>query len=294
MSRAERFRELLALGTVVAPGVFDGLTARLAEAAGFDVLYLTGAGISYSLLGSPDLGLASYGEVLDRLEHVTEASNLPVVADADTGYGGVLNVRRTVRAFERAGAAAIQIEDQAWPKRCGHLVGKEIVAFQESVARVRAAVDARDEMLVIARTDALSVGGMEAALERARAFREVGADIVFVESPRSREQLGLIRRELTGPLVANMVEGGRTPLLSREELATLGYDLILFPNSITRLIARVALDGYQELRRSGSSERLLENMLMFSELNEILGLDELTAVESSYAPVGAASEETDR
>lgn len=291
MSQARRLRGLLEGGTVIAPGVFDGLTAKLAQHAGFEAVYLTGAGISYSLLGSPDLGLVSYGEVLDRLAHVTEVTTLPVVADADTGYGGVLNVQRTVRAFERVGAAAIQLEDQVWPKRCGHLAGKELLSEDESIAKIRAAVDARDDMLVIARTDSLAVLGVETALKRARAFRDAGADMIFVESPNSRDELELFRRELDGPLLANMVEGGRTPLLSAQVLRDMGYDLVIFPNTVTRLIARAVLDGFQELRRARTSEGLLDRMLMFRELNGLLGLDEAAAIEASYAaPHGAVED----
>lgn len=275
-------RDLLARETVLAPGVYDALTARLAEIAGFEVVYLTGAGVSYTQLGKPDLGLVSFTEMLERLGAIASATRAAVIADGDTGYGGVLNVHRTVQAYEAAGAAAIQLEDQVFPKRCGHLSGKEILPLEEAVAKVRAAVATRREMLVIARTDALTVCGIEEAVRRARAYRQVGADLIFVESPRTVDDLRYIRSHVEGPLVANLVEGGRTPLLSVQELAQLGYQLVIFPNTVTRVVARTALEVYKELKATGSSARLLGRMLTFRELNDMLGLSQLEALEARF------------
>lgn len=284
-SRSRRLRDLLSGPTpVVAPGAYDALTARLVERAGFPAVYVTGAGISYSTLAQPDLGLVSFAEMLERVSQVARAVGVPVVADADTGYGGPLNVIRTVQAYEAAGVSAIQIEDQAWPKRCGHLARKALIPADEMVAKVEAACWARrdPETLVIARTDARSVDGLDAAIERSRRYARAGAEVVFVESPESAEELARIAREVPAPVMANMVEGGRTPLLDAATLGRLGYRLVIFPNLLTRVMVRAALDALAVLGREGSSASLLDRLMPFPELNAFLGLHELNDVADRF------------
>jgi 2-methylisocitrate lyase-like PEP mutase family enzyme len=285
--RSRRLRELLAGGPiVVAPGAYDGLTARLVERAGFPAVYATGAGISYSALGQPDLGLVSFGELLERVAEVARAVSIPVIADADTGYGGPLNVIRTVQAYERAGASAVQIEDQAFPKRCGHLARKSLIPAEEMAAKIEAACWARTDpdTLIVARTDARQEEGLEAALERARRYAQAGADVCFVEAPGSREELAQIPGALPVPCLANMVEGGRTPLTPAAELERWGYRLVIFPNMATRVMVRAALEALAVLRREGDSSSLGDRMLPFPELNALLGLDALTDLADRFTP----------
>jgi len=262
-------------GIIVAPGVYDALTASLAASAGFEALYLSGAGIAYTKLGQPDIGLVSLSEVADTLAHVCERVDAPVIVDADTGYGNALNVQRTVRLFERAGAAAIQIEDQTFPKRCGHLADKSVVPAREMAGKIRAAVDARasEDTIIIARTDAAAVEGFEAAVERAHRYREAGADVLFVEAPRTREQLGAIAKALGGsaPLMANMVEGGQTPILSGPELEAIGFRIVIFPGAIVRAVAHAAQDFFDILRRDGTTDAFRNRMFDFDALNRLVG-----------------------
>ena len=232
MSYAKKLRELLAGDElVIAPGAYDGLTARLVELAGFPVVYATGAGISNSQLGVADLGLTTMTKVLDQVRRMVGAVTVPVICDIDTGYGNAVNVFRTVREFERAGAAAVQIEDQVMPKKCGHFDGEQVVPFDEAVQKVRAAVEARgsSQLMIIARTDAIATDGLDEAVRRARAFHEAGADALFVEGPRSREELVEIGRSVPGVKVANMVEGGRTPLQTAADLRAMGFQLASTP-----------------------------------------------------------------
>ncbi|MDR7554331.1 MAG: oxaloacetate decarboxylase [Armatimonadota bacterium] len=275
MSTARTLRQRLAHGPiVVAPGAPDALTARIVERAGFEAVYFTGAGVAYTHLGAPDLGLVSLTEMTMRLAAVVEATRLPVIADADTGYGGALNVRRTVREFERAGAAAIQLEDQVFPKRCGHLDGKRVVPVEEMVGKIRAALDARrdPDTLLIARTDARAPLGLEAALERAHRYRDAGADVLFVEAPASRDELARIASSLPPPVVANMVEGGRTPLCAAHELEAMGYRLVIFPGAAVRAAAAAVVKVMDALKRHGTTAGVLDAMLSFGELNALLGL----------------------
>ncbi len=275
MSAARTLRQRLAHGPiVVAPGAPDALTARIVERAGFEAVYFTGAGVAYTHLGTPDLGLVSLTEMTMRLAAVVEATRLPVIADADTGYGGALNVRRTVREFERAGAAAIQLEDQVFPKRCGHLDGKRVVPVDEMVGKIRAALDARrdPDTLVVARTDARAPLGLEAALERAHRYRDAGADVLFVEAPASRDELARIASSLPPPVVANMVEGGRTPLCAAHELEAMGYRLVIFPGAAVRAAAAAVVKVMDALKRHGTTAGALDAMLSFDELNALLGL----------------------
>jgi 2-methylisocitrate lyase-like PEP mutase family enzyme len=263
---------------LVAPGAFNALFARLIEEAGFGAVYLSGAGVANALLGQPDLGLVTMSEMVMVAERICEVVDVPVIADADTGYGGVHNVARTVAAYERAGVAAIQIEDQQFPKRCGHFDGKEVVAVGEMVERVVAARQARstdDGIVIIARTDAAAIEGIDQAIARARAYGEAGADVLFVEAPSSRDELAKVADELGDrPLVANMVEYGKTPLLSAEDLGDLGFSLVLFPGSVTRTVTRAAQDTLDELQRTGTTSGRLDAMATFDEVNRVVGLAE--------------------
>ncbi len=281
-----RLRALLSADApVVAPGAFNALFARLIEEAGFDAVYLSGAGVANALLGQPDLGLVTMSEMVMVAERICEVVDVPVIADGDTGYGGVHNVARTVAAYERAGVAAIQIEDQQFPKRCGHFEGKEVVSADEMVERVVAARRARsgdDGIVIIARTDAAAVEGIENAIVRARTYGEAGADLLFVEAPSSRDELAMVAGELGDwPLVANMVEWGRTPLLSAQELGDLGFTLILFPGSVTRTVTRAARETLDELRSTGTTIGRLDQMATFDEVNRVVGLSEADEFERS-------------
>jgi len=281
---AARLRALLAGDApVVAPGAFNALFARLIEEAGFDAVYLSGAGVANALLGQPDLGLVTMSEMVMVAERICEVVDVPVIADGDTGYGGVHNVARTVAAYERAGVAAIQIEDQQFPKRCGHFEGKEVVSADEMVERVVAARRARsgeDGIVIIARTDAAAVEGIESAIARARTYGEAGADVLFVEAPSSRDELAMVAGELGDwPLVANMVEWGKTPLLSAQDLGDLGFSLVLFPGSVTRTVTLAAQETLDELRSTGTTMGRLDAMATFDEVNRVVGLTEADEFE---------------
>ena len=272
---------------LVAPGAYDAFTARLVELSGFEAVYLSGAGISYTLLGQPDLGIVTQTEIVQRVGNVSGALSVPLIADGDTGYGNAINVMRTIRQFEQAGATAIQLEDQQFPKRCGHLSGKELIPTDEMVGKIKAALDARqsDDFLIIARTDARGVTGLDEALRRAESYLAAGADVLFIESPRSVEELETVAKEFPEvPLMANMVEGGKTPLHSAQELQEMGYSLVIFPNSLTRRFARVALDLLAELKGKGTTEHILEQMISFSELNALLGIEDYRELERTYLP----------
>jgi len=269
----------------VAPGAYDGLTARFVEHAGFPAVYLTGAGVSYSTLGQPDLGVVSFAEMAERAGRVVQAVGIPVIADADTGYGGPLNVIRTVREYERAGVAAIQLEDQALPKRCGHLAGKSLVSAEEMCGKIEAACWARTnpDTVIIGRTDARSVEGLEAALDRTRRYAAAGAELVFVEAPESADELGRIAREFPGVAMANLVEGGKTPLLPVAQLQALGFRLVIFPNLLARVMAKAALEALAALKLSGSAAELASRMLSFTELNQLLGLEDLLDLADRFS-----------
>jgi 2-methylisocitrate lyase-like PEP mutase family enzyme len=275
---------------VLAPGVCDALSAALAADAGFEALYLSGAGIAYTSLGRPDVGLVSLSEVAGVLARVRERVDLPVIVDADTGWGNAINVQRTVRVLERAGAAAIQLEDQTFPKRCGHLRGKAVIPAGEAVGKIRAALDARREALVVARTDAIAVEGLEAALERGARYAEAGADVVFVEGPESAAQLGEVAAWLGGrvPLLANMVEGGRTPLSSADELGAMGFRVAIFPGGAVRALARTLQDYYASLKRHGTTAPFLPRMLDFDGLNSLLGTEAMLRAGRGYEDPGRA------
>ena len=261
---------------VVAPGAFNALFALLIAEAGFPAVYLSGAGVANSLLGRPDLGIATMDEMVMVAERVCEVVEIPVIADGDTGYGGVHNVARTVARYERAGVAAIQLEDQLFPKKCGHFEDKEVVSKGEMLERIAAARDARsgpDGILIIARTDARGPIDLDEAIDRACAYGEACADILFVEAPSSREELARIGTEVADwPLMANMVEFGKTPLLPADELYTLGYSLVIYPGSITRTVTKSAREILAELKAQGTTAGRLDEMASFQDVNRVVGL----------------------
>mgnify|MGYP001766300757 CR=1 FL=1 len=279
-------RRLARKPILLAPGVYDPFTAALAQAAGAEALYLSGAGIAYTRLGRPDIGLVSMSEVADTLALTRDRVALPLIVDADNGYGNALNMQRTMRCFERAGANAVQIEDQSYPKRCGHLAEKRLIGVKEMVGKVKAALDARasEETLVIARTDAVAVEGLSSALDRACAYAEAGADALFVEAPGSVEEMTAACTALGGraPLMANMVEGGKTPIASAAELERIGFSLVIFPGGIVRAIAPAARDFYATLLRDGTSAAMRGRMVDFDELNAIIGTPEMLARGKAY------------
>ena len=289
--RPQGLRARLSTGRIVlAPGVFDPLTASIATDAGFEALYLSGAAIAYTKLGRPDIGLVTMSEVADTLAHIRERVETPLIVDADTGYGNALNVERTMRVFERAGASAIQLEDQSIPKRCGHLADKTLVSAQEMVGKIKAAVDARlnRETLIIARTDAVAVEGLAAATDRAGLYAQAGADMLFIEAPQDSAQLALVGKAGEGriPLMANMVEGGRTPVLSASALEALGFSLVIFPGGIVRALARAAQDFYGTLARDGQSNAFRDRMFDFEGLNGLLGTAGILARGKRYEEGG--------
>jgi 2-methylisocitrate lyase-like PEP mutase family enzyme len=270
---------------VVAPGVYDALTAHLAERAGFSTLYVSGAAIAYTRLGRPDIGLVAMSEVADTISMISDRVRADLVVDADTGYGNALNVGRTIRLFERAGARAIQLEDQAFPKRCGHLDNKSLIPPDEMVGKIKAALDARRsrETLVIARTDAVAVEGFDRAVARAVSYRDAGADILFIEAPKTRAELQRIPPAVGNvPLMANMVEGGKTPPLNAAELEAIGFSLVIFPGAIVRVLARAADEFYATLAAKGTSESFQDRMYDFTALNDVIGTPEMIALGKQY------------
>jgi 2-methylisocitrate lyase-like PEP mutase family enzyme len=282
-------------GPLLLPGAPDALTARVIESLGFEAVYITGAGVTNARLGVPDLGLISLTELADTVEGVRDAVSIPLVVDADTGFGGPLNVRRTVRLLERRGADAIQLEDQTFPKRCGHFAGKEVIPAAEMVAKLQAALDARRDAdtLIIARTDARQVDGLEAALERGELYRQAGADVIFVEAPRSRDEMAEIGRRLDGPLLVNIVEGGDTPQLPADELGALGFSIVLYANAALR----GAVHGMQavlgHLKRTGSTDGALDQMVGWEQRQKLVGkplFDELSDRYATPDPSGVPDE----
>ena len=285
VERRRRFAERIRRpGLVVAPGVYDGVSARLADRCGFEALYMTGYGTVASHLGLPDAGLATYTDMVSRVAQIASLTVTPLVADGDTGYGGLLNVRHTVRGYEAAGAVAIQLEDQEFPKKCGHMLGRRVVPAEDMAAKIRVAVDARRDadFLIIARTDARTTLGLDEALRRAEAYARAGADLLFVESPESVDEMQRIGRTLGVPLVANLVDGGRTPVLPAATLQDLGYRLAIFP--VTGLLAAAAaLDGvYHELKAHGSTDRLATPLYPFKDFGALMGFDDVAEFDRTY------------
>lgn len=267
-----------------APGVVDCIGARIVAKEGFEAIYMTGAGTTASRLGWPDVGLLTMTEMADNAQRIAEASGLPLVADADTGYGGPLNVQRTIRSYERAGVSALHIEDQQWPKRCGHLDGKTLIALEDMVSHIKAACDARrdQDFVVIARTDAIAVEGFEAALERAQRYEEAGADVIFVEAPRDMAQLSEIPKRLKKPALFNMAASGKTPFLSVEEIKALGFKLILYPNFMMLAAIPAMHKVLQEIKAKGSIKDLVGEVASFQEFFNLLGMEEVKLLEEKY------------
>jgi 2-methylisocitrate lyase-like PEP mutase family enzyme len=271
---------------LLAPGVYDALTGLIAEQSGTEAVYLSGASIAYTRFGRPDIGLVSMSEVADTVAALRDRIALPIVVDADNGFGNALNVQRTVRVFERMGANALQLEDQTMPKRCGHLDGKSLISKGEMAGKIRAACDARqsEETLIIGRTDAIAVEGFDAAMDRAEAYVEAGADMLFIEAPQSMEEIHQIVKRFGGrvPLMANMVEGGKTPIINASGLQELGFSFVIFPGGIVRAIAATARDYYANLLASGSNEAFRNRMFDFAGLNGVIGTDDLLASGKRY------------
>ncbi|QLC27024.1 carboxyvinyl-carboxyphosphonate phosphorylmutase [Parasphingopyxis algicola] len=284
-ARAGELRSLLTKG-VLAPGCYDGLSAALIERQGFEAAYVTGGSIAYSRLGRPDIGLVSASEVSETIALIADRVDIPLIVDADTGFGNALNVIRTVKSFERAGATAIQLEDQRIPKRCGHLTGKALVSTGEMVGKLKAALDTRDDALIVARTDAIAVEGLEAALDRAEAYVEAGADILFVEAPPSRQAMADLcsRFDSRVPLLANMVEGGTTPVMSYDRLHDMGYRLVIFPGAFARTVVFAASEMLSVLKRDGTTEAYWDRMVDLRGINDAIGTSELMEKGGLYSP----------
>ena len=285
MRQTSVLRQLLAgQGIVVAPGAHDALTAKIIEKVGFPAVYMTGYGQAASHLGKPDVGLLTMSEMVSRAANIVEAVGIPVIADADTGFGNAINVMRTVREYEKAGVAAIQLEDQVAPKKCGHMTGRQVVPQAEMVGKIKAAVDARRDadLVIIARTDARTVHGLDEALARAKAYEEAGADILFIESPESTEEMKKITAGFTVPVLANMVEGGRTPLLPVPELAAIGYQLVIYPTASTYTVTLAVTRLMEQLKATGTTAGMLDQMIAFSEFNELIGLPQIRETEAVY------------
>ncbi len=285
ISPAQRLQALIAEhpDPLVMPCCFDALSARLIEAAGFPLTFMSGYAVSAARLGLPDTGLISYGEMLDQGRNICAAVSIPVIGDADTGYGNPVNAKRSVRGYAQAGFAAIMIEDQVWPKRCGHTRGKQVIARAEAVARVRAAVDAREEgadILILARTDARATHGLDEALARASAFSDAGADILFVEAPKSEAEMRRICAEVPGAHLANMVEGGETPFLAPERLAAHGYRIVAYPVTLLRAAIKAMTESLDEI---AAGKHPHERLIDFAELCRIVGFDDYYAEETRYS-----------
>lgn len=287
MNGPQKMRELFAAKkTIVAPGAHDMLTGKIIGRLGFDAVYMTGYGQSASHLGKPDVGLMTMSEMVARAANLVECCGVPVVADADTGFGNAVNVMRTVREYEKAGVAVIQLEDQVMPKKCGHMVGREVIAMEEMAGKIKAAVDTRidPDFMIMARTDARTVLGIDAALERAHAYKEAGADIIFVESPEGKDEMKRINDSLPGVLtLANMVEGGRTPMLKNAELSDLGYNLIIYPTASVYVTTKAMVDLWEAMRRDDTTQGVIDTMIPFAQFNEIMGLPEIREIEANYA-----------
>lgn len=287
MKKTEMFQQLLASkDTFILPGAFDAMTARIIEETGFKAIYATGAGISNAQLGWADVGLTTLTEIAQVVSWMSEVTTVPIVVDADTGFGNAINMQRTVKVLEKAGAAALQIEDQVMPKKCGHFNGKEVISKDEMVGKIKAALDARtdDQLAIIARTDALGVLGFDEAIERANAYKEAGAHAIFVEAPTNYEQLSRITKEVPGiPHIINLVEGGKTPLVSRQEAQNLGFQIMLCANSALRGAIKGATDAMQILMRDESQENIHDVICTWEQRQELFKLKEIQQLEKQYS-----------
>ena len=285
MENAKLVRDALAQqGQLIMPGVYDALSAKIAARAGFEVIFITGYSLSATLLGEPDFGVLTQTEVLGAARRVCSVVDVPVIVDADTGYGNAINVIRTVEELLRAGAAGMFLEDQVWPKRCGHMKGKQVIPLEEQLKKLKAAIEAKagEDFFIVARTDARQALGLAEAIKRGVAFKETGADAVFIEAPESEEEMEEIARNVPGPLVANMLERGVTPLMGPQKLKSLGFDLIVWPLAPLYSVAKSLTDVYSTLRREGSTLTILDRLMPFNDFNDIVGLDEKYALDAKY------------
>lgn len=281
----DAFRDLVERPEIaVLPGSYDALSAKIVQKSGFDAVYVSGAGVSNTKLAIADVGLTTLTEMRDRLQYICDAVDVPVMADADTGYGNALHVRRTIEAYESEGVAALHLEDQEFPKKCGHFEGKRLIPTEEMVRKIEAALDARDDpsFTVVARTDARAVDGVEAAIERANRYAEAGADVIFPEAPQSDEEMARFCAEIDAPVMANMVEYGKTPMRTAEELEALGYDLVIFPNSLMRAGMVAMKETAEHIREAGTTGDVLDDIASFDLRNELTDYDRVKALERRY------------
>ena len=269
---------------LVFPGVYDAITARIAQKAGFEAMFQTGYGTSATLLGMPDYGFIGSTETVENARRICKAVSVPVIVDADTGYGNPLSVWKIVNELESVGASGIFLEDQKWPKRCGHMSGKEVIAKEEYAEKLRAALDARKskDFVIVARTDARASEGLDAAIKRGLLYKEIGADAIFIEAPKSVEEMRKIGKSIKAPLVANMIEGGATPLLSSQNLHKMGFNLILYPLSVLYANTFATLQILKELKKSGTTSKLKNNLVNFDQFNEIVELSKFKKMEHKY------------
>jgi methylisocitrate lyase len=284
--KAKRLRDLLKEpGLVRAPGAFDAWSARLVEKAGFPVAYMTGYGASASVLGRPDIGLMTMSETVAQARNMAAAVDIPIIGDGDTGYGGILNVVRTVQEFETAGVAGLQLEDQIFPKRCGHMEGKQLIPQNEMTAKIKAAANARrsEAFVIVARTDARAVTGLQDAIARARAYADAGADVMFVEAPQTVEEMAEIAGAIKLPLIANMVEKGKTPFLTADELEKIGYKMAIYPVSTLYAATKAMMGLLRRLKEDGTTKNCLEDMVGFEEFNELIGAEKMRALEKKFS-----------
>ena len=285
MNKADQVRHFLRQnGVLVMPGVYDCLSAKIAARSGFEVIFITGYSLSATLLGEPDFGLLTQTEMLSAAQRICGVVETPVIVDADTGYGNAVNVIRTVKELIRAGAAGMFLEDQVWPKRCGHMKGKQVIPLEEHLKKLKAALEARDagDLYIVARTDARQALGLQEAIRRGIALKEAGADAVFIEAPENRDEMREIARYVPGPLVANMIERGVTPLMGPEELKDLGFELIVWPLAPLYASAKALQDVYSTLRQKGTTRDILDRLIPFNDFHEIVGLEQKYALDAKY------------
>lgn len=285
MSKAEMIRRSLKeKGQLIMPGVFDALSAKIASNTGFEVIFITGYSLAATMLGEPDFGILTQTEMLSAARRICSVTDVPVIVDADTGYGNAINVIRTVDELIRIGAGGMFLEDQVWPKRCGHMKGKQVIAIEEQLKKLRAATDTRKnrDFFIVARTDARQTLGLSEAITRGIAFKHAGADAVFIEAPETKEELREISRNVPGPLVANMLERGVTPLMGPQELRDLGFDLVVWPLAPLYSVAKSLAEVYGTLRREGTTTDILDRLMPFDEFNRIVGLEEKYQLDEKY------------
>lgn len=285
MNRAEMIRRSLKeKGQLIMPGVYDALSAKIATQSGFEVIFITGYSLAATILGEPDFGILTQTEMLSAAQRICSVTDLPVIVDADTGYGNAINVIRTVDELIRIGAAGMFLEDQMWPKRCGHMKGKQVIPLEEQLKKLQAAIDAKGnrDFFIVARTDARQALGLNEAITRGIAFKKAGADAVFIEAPETRQEMIDIARCVPGPLVANMLERGVTPLMRPQELRDLGFDLVVWPLAPLYSVAKSLTEVYATLRRDGTTVDILDRLMPFDEFNRIVGLEEKYRLDEKY------------